>query len=61
MRDPERIDRLLIIIARIWKERPELRLCQLLESCYPGQHCLFHVEDGDLEKNLKAIYLKEEQ
>jgi hypothetical protein len=60
MRNPERIDEILITIARIWKERPELRLCQLLESCYPGKHCLFYVEDDDLKARLRDRYLKEE-
>ena len=60
MRDPKRINKVLMTIARVWKEHPDLRLCQLLENCYPGKHCLYYVEDNDLEDRLKEIYLKDE-
>lgn len=55
MRDPERIDRILKMIEKIWKKHPDLRLMQLLGNCYsPGDN--YFKEDKALEKNLKRVY-----
>ena len=55
MRDPKRIVPILCLIETIWKENPDLRLCQLIGNCFPaGDH--YHREDDDLERRLKEIY-----
>ena len=57
MRDPARIDRILKFISEIWKEHPDLRLCQLIENSL-GSCCLYYCEDDSLEKYLKKFYLR---
>ncbi len=53
MRDPDRIERILNLLKKVWKNEPDQRLCQLLSNaCYPKQD-LFYVEDDDLEKRLE--------
>ena len=59
MRDPTRIDRILKLISEIWKEHPDLRLCQLIENSL-GSHCVYYKEDDDLETKLKETYLSKE-
>ena len=47
MRDPERIDRILEIVRKIWKKHPDLRLMQLLlNATGDGDH--YHMEDSEL-------------
>jgi uncharacterized protein YihD (DUF1040 family) len=58
MRDPRRIARMLLLIGVIWKDNPDLRLCQLIGNVAPYDN--YHVEDDDLEKRLKLTYLSEE-
>jgi hypothetical protein len=49
MRDPERIDKILKEISRIWKKYPDLRFGQLLENIFGCERndnrCIFHIED----------------
>ena len=53
MREKERIDRILKLIYRIWKDNPDLRLGQLLaNSDRVIENNLFYYEDEDLEDNL---------
>lgn len=60
MRDPERIDKVLNTIKKIWKQYPDLRLCQLLFNITNDANALYYVEDDVLEKALKDYYkLKE--
>ena len=57
MRDPARIDRILIKWERIWKQYPDLRFCQLLENML-GCHrdgCFYYVEDDQVEECLDDI------
>jgi uncharacterized protein YihD (DUF1040 family) len=54
MRDPKRIVPMLCLIETIWKENPDLRLCQLIGNVAPYDN--YHVEDDDLEKRLKECY-----
>jgi len=61
MRDPQRIDRILALIGQIWKQNPDLRLCQLLENTFEGSHCIYHKEDSNLEENLKVFYLHNDE
>lgn len=55
MRDPKRIDKILKLIQKIWKENSNLRLMQLLGNCFPAGDN-YYKEDDDLEKNLKENY-----
>lgn len=56
MRDPARIDRILGKLGGVWKQYPDLRLCQLLsnEAIAVGwpDHDLFYVEDELIESAL---------
>lgn len=55
MRDPKRIEELLKLIKKIWKNYPDLRLCQLIGNVY-GPEDLYHKEDDDLKKRLEEYY-----
>lgn len=59
MRDPKRIDRIMLLIGKIWVKNPDLRLCQLIGNVAPYDN--YHVEDEDLEGRLKSLYLGEEK
>jgi uncharacterized protein YihD (DUF1040 family) len=54
MRDPKRIVKILCLIETIWKENPDLRLCQLIGNVAPYDN--YHVEDDDLENRLRSAY-----
>lgn len=54
MRDPKRIKPMLKLIEQIWKECPDLRLCQLIGNVAP--HDNYHIEDDDLERRLRKAY-----
>jgi len=64
LRDPKRIDRILKILGKAWKENTDLRLCQLLSivaisGCGWPNNDLYHLEDKDLEKGIvKAFGVK---
>ena len=45
---------MVCLIETIWKENPDLRLCQLIGNVAPYDN--YHVEDDDLEKRLKELY-----
>ena len=55
MRDPQRIDKILKLLEKIWIKNPHLRLFQLLGNCFPAQDN-YYVEDDDLETRLRAVY-----
>ena len=59
MRNPKRIKPMLDLIESIWKESPDLRLCQLLShgARYAEwtQDDLFGLEDEDLAEGLKKF------
>ena len=58
MRNPKRIIKIVNLIYKIWKKRPELRLCQLIGNCFePGDN--YHKEDNILVKKLKEFYKEE--
>jgi hypothetical protein len=49
MRDPARIDRLLAKLGEIWREQPDLRLCQLIGNALRSNTDNYYVEDDQLE------------
>jgi uncharacterized protein YihD (DUF1040 family) len=58
MRDPERIDKVLDLVRRIWHKYPDTRLSQMIINCvedgnYSG---LYNLEDEQLVERLKKIY-----
>ena len=55
MREPERIDRILNLVKRIWSRYPDLRLCQLIGNCFDAGDN-YYQEDTLLEEKLKEIY-----
>jgi len=59
MRDPERIKPMLELIELAWKEKPDLRLCQLLAVAANragwSHDDLFHLEDDKLKKGLNKM------
>ena len=53
-RDPERIDRILGLIAEIWRTSPELRLGQLLlNATRLTDPRIYNLEDDRLETALR--------
>ena len=56
MRDPKRIEPILYLIRKIWKQNPDWRLCQLLSnmSVMIGwkDFDLFYLEDAMLQESL---------
>ena len=52
MRNPKRIDRVLQLIACVWKDNPDLRLGQLLLNV----DITYWMEEDELEKRLKEAY-----
>ena len=51
MRDPNRIDEILSVIERIWKDNPDFRLGQLMViGAKPNRPCpqIFYKEDDDV-------------
>ena len=53
-RDPERIDGVLEVVARIWKRFPDLRLGQLIENATEGDS--YYYEDEQLVRLLRDLY-----
>lgn len=53
LRDPERIDRIMSLIKKVWKHYPDLRLTQLIMNVLKFQGDPYHIEDIDLEEALK--------
>jgi len=54
-RNPKKIPQLLNLIKRIWKQYPDLRLCQLLENVTDSEH-FYYLEDDELYKRLCEEY-----
>ena len=60
MRNPERIDRILNLIGKVWKKSPDLRFFQLITSMgFSGD--LFYYEDDEFEQWLKEWKLNEKR
>jgi len=57
LRDPRRIDDIVLALAEVWAQFPDLRLGQLLVNAVrPAGPCpeLFHVEDAELVRRVWA-------
>ena len=60
MRDPDRIEPLLELVAQVWTTDPDLRLGQLLVNAarlggWTNDFDIFSAEDDVLEKGLRNI------
>lgn len=55
MRDPDRIEKILDSLKKIWKKCPDLRLGQLLLNAARDPQ-LYYMEDADLITLLKGYY-----
>ena len=55
MRDPKRIEKVLVDIKAIWEKYPDMRLGQLIGNVLEGPS-LYYVEDDSLVKALKDMY-----
>lgn len=53
-REPERIGRILNLLASYWGCNPDLRLCQLIGNIFPGGDN-YYEEDDELEKRLESM------
>lgn len=62
MRDPNRIDRMIEILRKYWKNNPDLRLGQIIFNAnYHVNHnsdC-FYIEDDKLEAELVSMLNEE--
>lgn len=58
MRDPARISVVLRLIERAWKQNPDMRLGQLIDSLATPNHPIFYVEDEDLVQNAHLVVSK---
>jgi len=58
MRDPQRIDRILNLIAVIWRRNPDLRLGQLLLTFADFEGDIFHYEDDRTEQKLTEYIMR---
>lgn len=59
MRNPDRIDRVLNTISRVWKKYPDLRLGQLIVNVIPEDR-IYYTEDDILEAEINKRYNIEE-
>ena len=53
MRDPNRIEPMLLLIREIWYTYPDLRLTQLIMNALKMNQDPYYIEDEKLEEALK--------
>lgn len=58
MRDRDRIERILNMIATLWKRNPDMRLGQLLYNYGGFEDADYNTEDDETEKNLEESVSK---
>jgi len=58
MRDIKRIDRILVLIKKVWYNNPDLRLTQLIMNVLLVHGDPYYIDDDKLEENLK-VYCKD--
>jgi uncharacterized protein YihD (DUF1040 family) len=56
MRDPDRIEKMIGLIRKVWYKSPDLRLTQLIMNALKMNEDPYYVEDDVLEKALKNYY-----
>ena len=57
MRDPNRIEHLLVLLGKLWKRNPDLRFAQIIEILKSNLWTddMFYVEDDDLIELLERM------
>jgi len=55
MRDPERIERILALVRKVWYDGPDLRLTQIIMNALVMSSDPYYVEDDKLEEALKLL------
>jgi len=55
MRDPARIDRILKLVEKLWRDSPDLRLTQLIMNVLHMNSDPYYVEDDRIEEALKSF------
>ena len=71
MRDPSRIDDILVLLKALWHRHPDQRLGQLLENYVFGHHlermkgtvqdgCIFYLEDDEVLEKLREEWKQEQ-
>lgn len=55
MRDPERIERVMGLIKKIWVHYPDLRLTQIIMNVLAMNSDPYYIEDDHLEDCLKKF------
>lgn len=50
------IDEILELIGNIWRENPDLRLCQLIANCFHKGEDIYYKYDADLVDALLERY-----
>lgn len=59
MRDPKRIERIMPMLAQVWRDQPDLRLGQLMDFVHSLNEdkavAAFYVEDDKWEELLKKL------
>ena len=56
MRNPERIEKVMNIVERIWKKEPDLRFGQIISVIDSlSDNDIFHLEDDKMIKLLKQF------
>ena len=55
MRDPKRIDRMLALIAEIWKKHPDMRFGQMMINAglIQDDRNIWNIEDDEWEEHIK--------
>lgn len=53
MRDPDRIEKMIGLIRKVWYKSPDLRLTQLIMNALKINQDPYYVEDDVLENALK--------
>lgn len=62
MRNPERIDKILEIIGKIWKQNPDLRLGQMIMNAFnirDGNGCYYIEDDNFIQKLIDKVVVVE--
>jgi len=60
VRDPKRIKKVLVRLAKIWSKHPDMRLGQLLENVFPNTDrdyiSAYHIEDEEYISTIEEFY-----
>ena len=56
MRNPKRIEGVLKVLGKVWKENPDLRLMQLLGNLWDYNYDPYYLPDEKLVQMLSSVY-----